>query len=343
MSARAPSSPFGEPNLSELERALGEACRAFGTLSPSDRREAQRIMLELAAQPELREQARALLGPLVEHAEHYVRTKALMALGAAVGEEALPLIAREAEGAPAAEDPGLRCDLAAAASRAGPAAQPLLERFLRDSFQEVRFEAALALARQGSGAGRFELEEALREPRIRLEALWALRELRDTRSVEPLLRLYNKWMLPAFDRTAAACALARCGSKVGLDHLLSRLAAKKGDDRGMAIAEAVELGLNEAIEPLEALIERRDLLFTGAAARALAMLAPDQCGPLLSQIALGSEHDDETRLDVIEGLAESQAPQARLVLEQIAIQLAPEEPLALRAKRLLGDEGSALG
>ncbi len=188
------------------------------------------------------------------------------------------------------------------ADRACAELRPTLAIALEDSAFLVRFEAARGLAAIHHPAGLEVLAEGLDNPTLRFRAIGALAELGDARALAPLRRLFARWLLNSFERTQAAGALALFGDAEGRQHLLSRLRRRGALDRPLAAELCGEARVQEAEEPLLAILSDAADTARGAAARALGRLGSTRAGPVLEALVRDGSGVEETRLDAAEGL-----------------------------------------
>lgn len=182
-----------------------------------------------------------------------------------------------------------------------PGARGIFAAALADASAGVQFEGARGMAAIKHPAGLEVLTHALNSGELRFRAAAALAQLGDAAAVPALKKVFDGWLVPAFDRTQIAGALAALGDEVGLAHLLKRAGKKWVADRAMA----VEM-LGETTSPaakarlLEILSDPKDWC-RGAAARGLGRLGDSSVEPVMVQ-ALDSGKTDDERLDVAEGL-----------------------------------------
>ena len=182
-----------------------------------------------------------------------------------------------------------------------PDARGTLTVALQDAQLPVRFEAARGIAMLKHGAGFEVLVEGLKSADFRFRAAGALALLGDPRAVPPLKRVLNSWLVPPFDRTRVATALAVLGDAEGVAHLFSRVGKKLAIDRPMAVEALGELDSPEAKAKLLEILSTPGDFAQGTAARALGFHAGDDVKAALLAAAKG-EGSDDFKLDVAEGL-----------------------------------------
>lgn len=140
-------------------------------------------------------------------------------------------------------DAKVRAQAAAALGDAGDRA--LGDRIARrlDDADEVRFEAALALARLGDRRALPTLTAALGDGDRALDAATALARLGlDEGARAALGALLDRFFGDALVKVRAAEALARAGDERGLGHLRKAARARRDDVRGLARSVLSELG-----------------------------------------------------------------------------------------------------
>lgn len=265
------------------------------------RREAADLLHALAADGADRaEEMRAVVPRLIADADPNVRRT-----GTAIGALVLPreeaqqfLGARlgDAEETVRIEAAGQLADLVS------PTARGLLALAMQDASFSVRFEGARGMAALQHSAGIEVLIEALGLPELRFRALGALAELGDERAAPPIEKLFRRWLLPAFDRTQAAGALARFGDREAAAFLMQRSRKRWAADRAMAVELCGEVKAEGAREQLAGILARRDDECRGAAARGLGRLGDPSVLPLLAAVLDERSHGDDLRLDAAEGL-----------------------------------------
>jgi HEAT repeat protein len=203
--------------------------------------------------------------------------------------------------------------------------RPVLAAALADPAFVVRFEAARGLAALRHPAGLDVLAEGLDHATLRFRAIGALAELADPRALPPLRRLFDRWLINAFERTHAAGALALLGDPDGGRHLLARLQRRAALDRPLAAELCGEARVAEAEEPLLAILADPADRTRGAAARALGRLHSERAGPLLETLLADGSLEEEIRLDAAEGLVFLRGAGARAALAATADSLPSTE------------------
>ncbi len=190
-----------------------------------------------------------------------------------------------------------------------------LKKQLQDADYHVQFEAARRLALLQHSAGIEVLIAGLDRSDFRFGAAGALAVLKNRSAIEPLERCFSKWLIPHFDRTQIAGALASFGVPAGVLHLKVRAQKKGAMDRAMAI----ELLGQTRVEGADVLIARiatdQGDACRGAAIRALGRLGDATHEPLLLSLLNDSALADDFRLDAAEALISLSQPGHR---EQIA-------------------------
>jgi HEAT repeat protein len=186
-----------------------------------------------------------------------------------------------------------------------------LSRALADPQPQVRFEAARGLAALGDGAGLPALLEALESGALRFRALGALAQLGDARALPAVQRLFARWLLPAFERTQAAGALARLGDPAGARHLLGRLERGWTVDRALALELLGEVKAPGALARLRVALEDPREPCRGAAARGLGRLGEREAQPWLASLLEDTGAPEDVRLDAAEGLCQLGGSEAR--------------------------------
>ncbi len=299
----------------ERERLLLALERAA---KADDRAEAAELLCELAhdAPPAAREEFNPIMVRLLADAQPLVRSAGL-ALASQLLEpvESSELFSRYLSDA----TPRVRAEAAGRlADLARPESRPALARALEDAHPGVRFEAARGMAALQHSAGFDVLVSALQDDELRFRALAALAELHDPRAVAPIKAVFRRWILPHFDRTQAAGALARLGDPDGEKHLLARAAKKWSEDRPMALELLGEVKAPAALVTLTAVLGNPSDLCRGAAARGLGRLGTPEALAAL-RVALASA-DDDLKIDIAEGLLLLDSPDAAALARAIQVQ-----------------------
>lgn len=178
-----------------------------------------------------------------------------------------------------------------------PEARGLLAAALTDDSFAVRFHGAQGMAALHHKAGFEVLLEALGEPDLRFSALGALAELGDPEALPHVRRVFDKWFLPAFDRTQAAAALAQLGDPAGAKHLLTRT-RKRALDCAMALELLGEVKAPSAFERLTQVLADARHPLRGPAATGLARLEDPRAVAPLKAVLDEAGASEELRLDV---------------------------------------------
>jgi len=221
------------------------------------------------------------------------------------------------------EATGQLADLALPSSRGALAAA------LEDAAYEVRFEAARGMAALKHPAGLDVLLEALDQGDFRFRALGALGELGDARALEPVRRVFRRWLLNMFERTSAAAVMARLGDPEGARYLVQRTRVRKAPDRQMAIELCGEVQVEGGREKLLEILRDRKDPARGAAARGLGRYRDPSLEAELSRVLDEGSLGDDLVLDVAEGLlflgGEPARQRAAEAAEKLASDAAREE------------------
>lgn len=222
------------------------------------------------------------------------------------------------------------------ADAARPNVRGLFAAALEDPDFRVRFEAARGMATLRHSAGIDVLIEGLDRDHLRFRALGALAELGDVQALPAVRRILDRWLLPGFERTQAAGALAKLGDPAGAEWLMGRTRRRWGIDRALAIELLGEVKAPGARERLlEILADKKDKC-RGAAARGLGRLGdPESVGPL-SALLQSSTLSADLRLDAAEGLCLLGGPDARSNVERVCS--ADEDPTIREELRALLEE-----
>lgn len=182
---------------------------------------------------------------------------------------------------------------------------------LEDPSPEVRFEAARGMAALKHSAGLDTLVAALDNEHLRFRALGALGELGDAKALPAVKRLFEKWLLPHFERTQAAGVLAKLGDPEGAAHLLKRTQKKWSPDRPLAVELCGEVKAPGALERLHAILEDPKDVCRGAAARGLGLLGDPQALPWLLKLLEDTGAHEDFRLDAAEGIWRLGSPEGQ--------------------------------
>lgn len=167
-----------------------------------------------------------------------------------------------------------------------------LATMLADADAEVRYQAALALARLGAAGGLALLHEALRSRDRCLEAAQALDGLENEESTEPLAWLATSFLKPLAAKAAAARALIRRGDPRGVPALRGVLRAWRPDARSYAVEIVGEARVLELLPELLRLIERPRGADPEALATALEAFAPHHAQAREGLERLAARHRD---------------------------------------------------
>lgn len=280
-----------------------------------ERAEAAGLLVQLGLEDASRHaELAALIPQLIEDRDERVRRSGV-ALAAAVlpPEEAERVLGQKLSDGSAevrVECAGQLADLARPGSRG------LLAAALEDPDFHVRFEAARGMAALQHPAGLEVLVEGLDRDALRFRALGALAELGDARALPAIQRIHKRWILPGFERTQAAGAMARLGDPEGARWLMERSRKKGGNDRGLAIELLGELNAADArARLLEVLADTKDPC-RGAAARGLGRLEDSSVVPQLAAVLAEPGIPGDLRLDAAEGLCLIGGAQARALVER---------------------------
>jgi HEAT repeat protein len=182
-----------------------------------------------------------------------------------------------------------------------PELRGTLARMLEDPIPEIRFEAARGMAALKHSAGLEILVAALDNDALRFRALGVLAELGDTRAIPAVRRLFNGWLVPAFERTQAAGVLAKLGEAEGAEYLLKRAQKRWSADRALAVELCGEVKAPGALERLRAILEDPKDPCRGAAARGLGRLGDPRALPWLLALLENPSTPEDFRLDAADG------------------------------------------
>lgn len=209
-------------------------------------------------------------------------------------------------------DRGVRLEAVGRLADLGEAdVRPVLAQALEDPQFEVRFEAARGMAALRHPAGMEVLVAALDVGALRFRALGSLAELGDARAVPAIRRIFQKWLLPPFERTQAAGALAKLGDTEAAQHLFKRIGPAWAPDRALAVELLGEVKAPGAFERLSELLRDAKDPSRGAAARGLGRLGDVRALPLLLEVLDDRDAEEDVRLDAAEGLWTLGTPEAR--------------------------------
>jgi HEAT repeat protein len=206
-----------------------------------------------------------------------------------------------------------------------PEARGALAAALEDTEVNVRFEAARGMVALKHKAGLPVLLAALDDGELRFRAAAALAQLGSDEALPRLREVFGRWLLPVFDRTQVAGALAVLGDAQGVAHLFKRAGKRWSVDRAMAIELLGEVKAAGAQERLLALLADPADASRGAAARGLGRLGDVTNEPRLLAVLDEQLVPDDIKLDVAEallrlGTASGKARVASLKLEDVEAQ-----------------------
>lgn len=173
---------------------------------------------------------------------------------------------------------------------------------LQDEAPQVRFEAARGMVALKHSAGLDVLLDALDDRDLRFRAAAALARLGNKDAVPRLQQAFHAWLIPAFDRTQLAGALALLGEAEGVAHLFKRAAKTWSMDRSMAIELLGEVKAPGAKERLLEILKNPKDDGRGAAARGLGRLGDRALEPELLAALADDTLTDDLRLDLAEAL-----------------------------------------
>ncbi len=210
------------------------------------------------------------------------------------------------------------------ADLAEPTARGALAAALEDRAFPVRFEAARGMAALKHSAGLEVLTQALSLADFRYRAAAALAQLGNKDALPALQKAFRGWLLPAFDRTQLAGALAALGDADGVAHLFKRAGKTWSMDRAMAVEMLGQVRASGAKDRLTTIALDRSDVCRGAAARGLGALGDPSVEATLLKLLDEPGMPDDLRLDVAEGLLRLGAATARSKLEALRF----EDPAA---------------
>ncbi len=287
--------------------------------SPGPRVDAAEALCGLAI--EVPESARSEFGPavvrLVSDPQPEVRCAGLALASEVLDEgEAVELLGRfVADASPRVrvEALGRLADFAHADTRGIFAAA------LEDDHFPVRFEAARGMVALKHSAGLEVLLEALDDAEYRFRAAAALAQLGNPAALPRLQRAFRGWLLPAFDRTQLAGALAMLGDPQGVVHLEKRATKGWSMDRAMAVELLGAVKAKGALERLTGILEDPKDVCRGAAARGLGLLGDAKAAQVLFAALDRPNLSADLQLDIAEGLLLLQTPEARARVERLTM------------------------
>lgn len=292
--------------------------------APAERVEAAEGLCELAVELPATDQPELIpvLPPLLADRHEDVRCAGL-ALASIVlpRAEALELLVRHVGD----QAPRVRVEaVGRLADLAEPSARGALAAALEDTSFPVRFEAARGMAALHHNAGLDVLSQALGLPDFRYRAAASLAQLGNKDALPALRKAFRGWLLPAFDRTQLAGALAALGDAEGVEHLFKRAAKRWSMDRAMAVEMLGQVRAAGAKERLSAIALDPADACRGAAARGLGSLGDATVEPTLLRLLDEAGMSDDVRLDVAEGLLRLGSAAGRARLDQLRF----EDPAA---------------
>ncbi len=202
-----------------------------------------------------------------------------------------------------------------------PSSRGMFAAAMADPSFEIQFEAARGMAALKHGAGLDVLVRALDNDHLRFRALGSLAELGDVRALPAIQKLFNRFLLPAFERTQAAGARAKLGDTAAIPHLFARTKKKWSTDRALAVELLGEVKAPGARERLLEILTNPKDSCRGPAARGLGRLGDRTVIPELARVLEEPNLPEDVLLDAAEGLCllggdEARAP-VRRVLERV--------------------------
>jgi hypothetical protein len=129
-------------------------------------------------------------------------------------------------------------------------------------------------------------------------------------------RVFRRWVLPGFERTQAAGALAKLGRPEGVLHLFERARKRWTMDRALALELLGEVKAAGAKERLTEILKNPKDPNRGAAARGLGKLKAPELSGVLAEVMLDAQTPDDLRLDIAESLLAMKAKDARAPMER---------------------------
>ena len=190
---------------------------------------------------------------------------------------------------------------------------------LEDDHFPVRFEAARGMVALKHSAGLEVLLEALDDAEYRFRAAAALAQLGNPAALPRLQRAFRGWLLPAFDRTQLAGALAMLGDPQGVVHLEKRATKGWSMDRAMAVELLGAVKAKGALERLTGILEDPKDVCRGAAARGLGLLGDAKAAEVLFAALDRPNLSADLQLDIAEGLLLLDTPEARARVERLTM------------------------
>jgi HEAT repeat protein len=267
---------------------------------PRVRTQAAQALVALAHEEALRDELAGALPRLLEDSQEEVRRAAVMVaaqvLPPAELRELLVRTLSDTSELVRVECAGQLADLHQ------PPLRGVLATALEDDSFAVRFEAARGMAALRHSAGLDVLTEALDDPHLRFRAVGALAELGDVRAIPALQRLFHRWLLPGFERTQAAGALAALGWPDGAQYLIQRTRSRWGADRALAVELCGEVRAQGALARLTEIARDPKDACRGAAARGLGRLGDPAAVETLLGVFEDAASPHELKLDAAEGV-----------------------------------------
>jgi hypothetical protein len=192
----------------------------------------------------------------------------------------------------------------------------LLAKLLDDEDRGVAAMAADGLAHAHDRRAAPLLRELLAEKRLRWTALEALYELRDEALLSEAPVLFGGLLFGSpFERALGALVLAEQGDRRALDHLLSKLAKKRAEERpfiAVHLAKAVPVEGRQAIEQLAT---AEDEYLRESALLALAKVDPAWWPRAQEAIGRWAEEDPHVSAELLLGLFDVDWSRAGLLAE----------------------------
>ncbi len=217
-----------------------------------------------------------------------------------------------------------------------PEARGYLARALQDPVKAIQFEAARGMAALHHSAGLEVLVAALDDGALRFRALGSLAELNDPRALPAVRRIFDKWLLPPFEKTQAAGVMARLGAEEGATYLFRRVKKRWTQDRALALEILGEVQAAGAYEVLHAcLVDPKDTC-RGAAARGLGRLRDLRAAESLRAVLADTTLGEDLRLDAAEGLLHLRDEASRAAVQAAASTFTTAEGAAELAELLEG-------
>lgn len=183
-----------------------------------------------------------------------------------------------------------------------PSARGALAAALKDEEVNVRFEAARGMVALQHSAGLSVLLDALDDGELRFRAAAALAQLGNREALPKLKQVFSRWLLPSFDRTQLAGALAVLGDEEGPQYLLKRIGKRWSADRSMAVELLGEVKVAGAKDRLLPLLADAKDPSRGAAARGLGRLGDASVEGALLAVLEEALTSEDVKLDAAEAL-----------------------------------------